>query len=79
MAREEDTVGSYAVIFFRETRLSLVPQDPLALSYLAFPKHVNPQIKSRKPSVLGVLIKRYAIRGGGDIKTLKLNLGCEPR
>ena len=32
VAREEDTVGSYVVTFFRESRLSLVPQDPLTLS-----------------------------------------------
>lgn len=58
VAREEDIVGSHAVTFFRGTRLSLVPQDPLALPYLVFPRYVNSQIKPLKPSVLGVLIKR---------------------
>lgn len=70
VAREEDRIGSYAVTFFKGTRLSLVPHDPLALSYSMFSRYVNSQIKPFKPSVLGVLIKRDDIKGGGDIKRL---------
>lgn len=67
---EEDRVGSYAVAFFKGTRLSLVPHDPRALSYSVFSRYVNSQIKPFKPSVLAVLIKREDIKGGGDIKRL---------